>query len=397
MICWKQGGGTNDYVLKNPPKPWKKGLEVMKKGKYKGKIPLEKAIIAAMEHKYDDIQIMYLNKFDEKKMRENDINFLVSLNLLAAWEKNDKEYKRVMKIMKDPSINIYPNFKEQMFLFNKGDYIQYYEKKGVPVAPTFIVRKDRNVNKIFQKAKKMGWESFVLKPHYAYANIGIGKFDTDVKGDIKKAENYLKKHKKFPAFVCQEVMNGFAKFWEVKSFWINGEFKYYVAMKAADKVFSEEAIYGSNPNEFGKVSPSVLKELKKMGKKVVQNFPKNLNKHSNPPMYLRIDFGCCMNNTLDGKSYFLNEVEFAGCATFSEESGLKNFSELWADAYYKKALEFKSKAKSKTIKKSTKRNTKRTSKKTKKRGKRIKSGGLKQTGDINHSWIAEWFDEHIFS
>ena len=42
-------------------------------------------------------------------------------------------------------------------------------------------------------------------------------------------------------------MDGFAKFWEIKSFWINGEFKYYVAMKAADKVFSESKIYGSNP------------------------------------------------------------------------------------------------------------------------------------------------------
>ena len=364
MICWKQGGGTNDYVLTKPMREWKKGLEVVKKGKYKGKIPLEKAIIAAMEHKYDDIQIRYLNKFDEKKMRENDINFLVSLNLLAAWEKNDKEYKRVMKIMKDPTINVYPNFKEQMFLFNKGDYIQYYEKKGVPVAPTFVVRKDRNVKKIFDKAKKMGWESFVLKPHYAYANIGIGKFDTLAKGDIKKAETYLKKHKKFPAFVCQEVMNGFAKFWEVKSFWINGEFKYYVAMKAADKVFSEEKIYGDNPNEFGKVSPSVLKEIKRLGKKIVQNFPKNLNKHSNPPMYLRIDFGCCLGNTMDGKSYFLNEVEFAGCATFSEESGVKNFSEIWAEAYYKKALEFKSKQSKKTIKRSTKRGNKRVSKRT---------------------------------
>ena len=55
MICWKQGGGTNDYVLTKPMREWKKGLEVVKKGKYKGKIPLEKAIIAAMEHKYDDI------------------------------------------------------------------------------------------------------------------------------------------------------------------------------------------------------------------------------------------------------------------------------------------------------------------------------------------------------
>jgi hypothetical protein len=360
MICWKQGGGTNDYILQKPSKPWKKGLEVVKKGKYKGKIPLEKAIISAMESKYDDIEIMYLNKFDEEKMRKNDINFLVSLNLLFAWEKGTKEYNRVYKLMKDPSINIYPNLKEQNFLFNKGDYLEYYKKKGIPIAPTFVVKKDRNINRIIENVKRHGWKSFVLKPHYAYANIGIGKFDID-KPDVKdKVSKYLTKHKRFPGFVCQEVMDGFAKFWEVKSFWLDGKFKYYVAMKAADKVFSEEKIYGENPNEFGKVSTPVLNEIKRMSKKIIKDYPKDLNKYSKPPMYLRIDFGCCMNNTMDGKSYFLNEIEFAGCATFSEESGLKNFTELWAENYYKKALEFRSKS-SKRIKRTSKK-TKRTSK-----------------------------------
>jgi len=360
IISWKQGGGTNDYILPKPSKPWKKDLKVVQKGPYKGKIPFEKALIAAMEYKYNDIEIMYMNKFDEKLMKKNDINFLVSLNLLFAWEKSDKEYKRVYKIMDDPSINIYPNLKEQMFLFNKGDYLEYYAKKGIPIAPTFIIKKDRNVRRIVDKVEERGWSSFVLKPHYAYANIGIGKFDVDepdVKGKVAK---YLTKHKRFPGFVCQQVMDGFAKFWEVKSFWLNGEFKYYVAMKAADKVFSESKIYGENTDVFGKVNPSVLKDLKAMGRKVVDHFPKDLNKHSNPPMYLRIDFGCCMGNTLDGTSYFLNEVEFAGCAIFTEESGLKNFTELWAKTYYQKAKEYAPKGvkKMKSLRKKGKRTKK---------------------------------------
>lgn len=375
MICWKQGGGTNDYILPKPSKPWKKGLKIVEKGAYKGKIPFEKALIAAIEHKYKDAEIVYMNQFDEKKMRENDINFLVSLNLLYAWEKSDKEYNRVSKIMNDPSINIYPNFKEQMFLFNKGDYLEYYEKKGIPIAPTFVIKKDRNIKKILNKVKKKGWSSFVLKPHYAYANIGIGKFskkstqlsDYSNEGTFssfspnveKEVSKYLTKHKRFPGFVCQEVMNGFAKFWEVKTFWLNGVFKYYVAMKAADEVFSESKIYGDNPEVFGKISPSVLKSLKKMSKKIINDYPK-MNKHSDPPMYLRIDFGCCQGNTLDGKSYFLNEIEFAGCAIFTEESGLKDFTEIWAKTYYQKAKEYEKKSKK------TNKRTKRIQKRTKK-------------------------------
>ena len=72
IISWKQGGGTNDYILPKPYNPWKKDLKVVQKGKYKGKIPFEKALIAAMEYKYNDVEIMYINKFDEKKMKQNE-------------------------------------------------------------------------------------------------------------------------------------------------------------------------------------------------------------------------------------------------------------------------------------------------------------------------------------
>ena len=119
---------------------------------------------------------------------------------------------------------------------------EFFEKKGIPIAPTFVVRADRNPKKIIDQVRSKGWKSFVLKPHRAYANIGIGKFDkkhpptnsvqsqdSSVLRTVssnpnaeKEVSKFLTKNKKFPAFVCQEVMNGFAKFWEIKSFWING-------------------------------------------------------------------------------------------------------------------------------------------------------------------------------
>ena len=387
LVCWKQGGGTNDYVKPNK-QPWLNKVKIVKKGEYKGLIPFEKALQAGLEHHYKDAEVMFMNTFDEKKLRKNDVNFLVSLNLLAAWEKSDTEYKRVLKLMEDPSLNFYPNLKEQFFLFDKGDYLEYYQKKGIPIAPTFVVREDRNPKKILERVKKEGWKSFVLKPHRAYANIGIGKFDkkqvssNSVLSQIspnmlrsmvsnpnaeKEVSTFLTKNKKFPAFVCQEVMNGFAKFWEIKSFWINGKFKYYVAMKAADKVFSESKIYGSNPAEFGTVSAKVLKDIKRIGKKVVDLYP-NLNPKSKPPLYLRIDFGCCRDNTMDGTSYFLNEVEFAGCAIFTMEGNRKNIFDLWLKAYYKKAKEFVTKDKqSKDVKRTKRRSGKRRSRNKTKR------------------------------
>ena len=379
LICWKQGGGTNDYILPDKSKKWQKDLKTIKKGEYKGLIPFEKALQSALEYNYDDVEVMYMNTFNESKLKQNDVNFLVSLNLLAAWEKSDQEYKRVLELMKKPSLNFYPNLKEQFYLFDKGDYLKYYESKGIPIAPTFVIRKDRNPQKLIKEVEKKGWKAFVLKPHRAYANIGIGKFDnpnqltsqTNSDNVEKEVSSFLKKNNKFPAFVCQEVMDGFAKFWEVKSFWLHGEFKYYIAMKASGVVFNESKIYTSDSNDFGKVSSKVLKQVKEMGQKVVNLFPK-LNPKSDPPLYLRIDFGCCLGNTLDGSSYFLNEVEYAGCAIFTEEARkiykVKNVFDMWVKAYYKKAKEFEKGNKSKKGRKDKSINLRR--KKTTRRGRK---------------------------
>ena len=79
--------------------------------------------------------------------------------------------------MKNKKNKIYPPLKEQFFLYNKGDYLKYFESKGIPIAPTFLIKKNRNVDTILKTIKQKGWKSFVVKPDYAYANIEIAKYD----------------------------------------------------------------------------------------------------------------------------------------------------------------------------------------------------------------------------
>ena len=38
--------------------------------------------------------------------------------------------KVVYKLMQDKSVNIYPNLREQLFLYDKGKYLNYYKNKG---------------------------------------------------------------------------------------------------------------------------------------------------------------------------------------------------------------------------------------------------------------------------
>ena len=75
--------------------------------------------------------------------------------------------------MEDP-IKLYPNLKVNS-LFDKGDYLEYYQKRNSYCSHICCVIMIEP-KKILERVKKM-MKSFVLKPHRAYANIGIGKFD----------------------------------------------------------------------------------------------------------------------------------------------------------------------------------------------------------------------------
>uniref|UniRef100_A0A6C0L2B0 ATP-grasp domain-containing protein n=1 Tax=viral metagenome TaxID=1070528 RepID=A0A6C0L2B0_9ZZZZ len=345
----------------NPSYPYRKWMDQVPEEHNDGDWILnEAALVAAIEHKYSDAEVKYLRNFNEKTLQKNDVNFLVGVNLLNAWHGSSAQHKKWLAIMKNKKNNIYPPLSEQYFLYNKGDYLKYYEKKGVPIAPTFLIKKERDASKIIQEVRKNGWKGFIVKPDYAFANIEISKYELEndentfvtesyysddlsipektesFYSDIsdegkdeqvrKELNKYLTKTKKFPGLVCQEKIEGFVHKWEVKSFWIHGEYKYHVAMKAWPP-----------PESFGNVSKKSLEQIKKIAKKVYDNYPETKIKGKVvKPLFLRIDLGCCQGNTLDSTKYFLNEIEYAGCGTFTD---VKNVFHYWPEAYYTKAIE----------------------------------------------------------
>jgi len=323
------GGKLYEMVSLDPYRKWMDDLDPVDiEG---GCTYIEKAYVASINHKYKDVECTYIDKFDEKLLQANDVNFIVGMNILNAFQINRKQYEKQLKIMKNPKNNIYPPHREQQFLFHKGDYHEYFIKRGIQMAPTFVIRKDRNAKKIINKIKELGWKSFVVKPEYAYANIKIVKYDIDEKGVEKKLERYLIETKKYPGWVCQEMMIGFKKYWEIKSFWINGKYKYHLAIVA--DVFDNEEL-------FGKADKQLIDQIKPLGEKIVKIFPKTKinGKEIMPPM-LRLDFGCCQGNTLDKNKYFFTEMEYAGCGTFVDYN--PNHLRHYTDVYYEKAKEIK--------------------------------------------------------
>ena len=321
----------------NPSSPYRKWMDNVP-DKYidkNGWILNEAALVAAIEYKYPDAEVKYLTNFNEKTLQNNDVNFLVGINLLNAWHEGSKEqYNKWLKIMENKKNNIYPPLSEQNFLYNKGDYLMYYKGKGIPIAPTFLIKKVRDPKKIITQVKENNWKSFIIKPDYAFANIEISKYDLNDKNIEDKLKKFLKKTKKYPGLVCQEKMIGFSKKYEVKSFWIHGEYKYSIAIKSSGDLWGKQ-------ESFGNINKSSMNEIKKIAKKVLDNFPETTIKGKIvKPLFLRIDLGCCQGNTLDTDKYFLNEIEYAGCGTFTD---VKNVFHYWPEAYYKKAIEISGK------------------------------------------------------
>ena len=118
------GGENSDVTPGQPKEAWMNKMLKKHYNKSKQGYLFEPALAKAMEHKYKDVKVTYYaNDIKESQLEKNDINFLVGINLLNFWEKGKAEYNRVLKLMENPKYNVYPNLKEQFFLYNKGDYL----------------------------------------------------------------------------------------------------------------------------------------------------------------------------------------------------------------------------------------------------------------------------------
>ena len=202
------GGKTEELTELYSKKKWMKNIPK----KYlidKYFVNSEIGLVTSIEYKYPDAEVTYIKDYDEKKLQKNDINFLVGTNLLDAFYHSKERYEKRLKIVKNKKNNIWPPYSEQKFLYNKGQYLLYFQKHGIPIAPTFLIGKQRNVKSILQKVKQNKWKEFVLKPEFAYANINIAKFDMNDNHLEKYLQKYLDKNEKYPGFVCQEKMIGF--------------------------------------------------------------------------------------------------------------------------------------------------------------------------------------------
>ena len=238
-------GKDDDTVPRN-----RKALkDIPKKYLVDGKLNIDVAVPFILKSKYPDVEIDIIkgHEITLKRLKQNDVNFLIGMDLINLWHEDSKRYKKVKRIFKNPKSKIIPNWKLQNFIYQKGDYSKKFEKNGIPVAPAILVKKKRNVKTVINQIKRRGWKSFIIKPYLSAFSIGFEKLNTeDVINDPKILKTYFKENKDFPGFIIQEALRGFSKFWEVRVFFINGKFSYAIGNKAAVATGHKEQIAKTN-------------------------------------------------------------------------------------------------------------------------------------------------------
>ena len=280
--------------------------EVPKKYKLDGVLSVDAAIPWYISKHWDvEVDIILPSEITLRRLKSNDINFLTGYDLITEFNEDIVRYRKIKKIFENPSAKIWPRWKTQNFIYNKGDYAAYLGRKGIPVAPSIQVKKklsDTGIKRLVNKLHKTGWNAVIAKPELSAWSIGIERIPME-EITFHRMKAYFNEYRDYPRFIFQEALRGFAKKWEIRLFYFNGKFKYAIGNKAAIATGYDEIVTPNPP-------AADLKRVVKIGNRIMKLFPKTTIRGKKiEPSMVRMDFGCCLNNTLNSKDYFLNEIE----------------------------------------------------------------------------------------
>jgi len=293
----------------------KKKANSEKVGKY---VPADVAIGLYIEYHYPNIEVDYIqpDEISTARFKENTIVFIIIYDLLEAFHLADKlKFKKFKAALKN-SNNVYPPYKYQKFINNKCNYYKYLDNKGIPVAPTHCVSKEKlfkkspnnYVNKLLSKIKSNKWESVIAKPVYGQESKDFSKFLANPDGlecQKKKMLKYFRRNiPKYKSIVIQEYIKGFDKNNpEIRTYYINGKYMYSI-VTTSTKVESPIQEGGKY-----KIPQKTWNYAKKLSMRTMKALPKfNMCGNHKNPILTRIDIGTGLQGV--PHEMFINEVEF---------------------------------------------------------------------------------------
>lgn len=344
IICGKTSEEYSDESLTK---------KIPKKYEIYDLIHTDVALAYIMKEKFPDVKIDIILPRDisNERLQKNDINFPVGYDVINAI--NDDPYikkfsgksgiNKLNGIYKNKRNKIFPSYDFMNFIWDKKKYLQFFQKNNIPISPTIFIKNNINKKKLLQKILRNKWGEFIIKPIGGTSSLGLGKFKLkDCLKDISELNEYFEENNEiFEEYLVQELITGFRKYGEIKSFWIDGKYSY--AVNIIDRTNKDEFIFNDPKYKVQEIiDPKVVEEITKIGKRVIETIPKiSFNKKKELPVMVRIDFTCCLNNkNFSPSNYFVNEIESDIAGTYINFPNVKYpMLEVMADTYIKKAKE----------------------------------------------------------
>lgn len=292
-----------------------------------------------------EVDIITPKEISNTRLKKNDINFVIGYDVINVINDDppvkqfngQKGLEKLDKIYQSKTNNLFPSYPFMSFLWDKKKYLQHLEKNNIPISPTIFIKKNINQKELLKKIKMKKWKNFIIKPIGGTIAYGLGIFNTqECSSDDSLLGDYFEEENKYyDEYLVQEKIDGFSKYGEIKTFWIDGKLSYAVNTPGAtspDQTYVVKEV----------IEQSVLDQCEKIGNKIIEILPKiPFKRKKSLPVLIRIDFACCKkNNSKKATNYFVNEIESDIAGLYINFPNVKYPAlEVLANTYVQKAYE----------------------------------------------------------
>ena len=292
--------------------------------------------IAYYVQKFSKEDVDILSRKDISLKKFNEYDFIIGLYdpyYYTNQMKDSSSYKKYNSIIQRTTATFLHPLSFQRFILNKKKYMDTLQKHGLPVIDTMAITindsmdSSKILSKIENKCDEWGSPLFISKPQPGGFGVGFKKWNINTLNE-RSFNSYIQKIKKQvriekPSLLIQSFVPEFELFYEVRTYWLNGTYSHSLGtiidpnslgtsgfenIKFAypEDEYDEDEFktYDELPE---KMDMSLIRKLKKVGKKVIEVLPKD---KTGIPFLIRIDFGCCLQNRKVCRDYFINEIEY---------------------------------------------------------------------------------------
>lgn len=318
-------------------------------------VPSDVAMAMYLAEKYPKSTIDCIMGYDvksKKQLDDYDVVFVI-YDAIEVFHCNKGGKKTCLKDMraferavKTTSAFVYPYPNFHKYIIVKPSYYKDLKKAGIPVANFFKITPSaayRDVDAFRRRVERKGWKGIIIKPSYAGYSLGIKVMKNFSRVKNQTIKNWFNKLKDFgfPNVTVQEFVRDFGDHFEIRTYWINGRYAYSVGtLTKAVGTGGGLPIDGKDTfvSEGGKISDKIKTKLQKLSKEVM----KSIKQYPETHPLLRIDFGCCLDESGCKESYFVNEIETMAANMLADETDYPVVEKV-AEASYKFANKVKGK------------------------------------------------------